>query len=166
MATSAQNSTILTQNNNNTTENNSNCTTVPTPADIGNCTPIVTPVPTPIPESLQCDNSGNATPETPVKEAGLIKITTIHITDNRETEYANVTNEGCYPVDLTGWKLETGCGVEYPLDGAVVQPSATLTVHSNTGKNSETDYYLNANTHIWVKGSGKAKLIYETDFKI
>jgi hypothetical protein len=149
------NCTVATTPDNTTTADNNTC------SPVENITIVTNTTEKPIYGSGETfENNTTA----PVAEAGPIKITDIKVTDCIKTEYANITNEGCYPVDLTGWKIKTGCGVIYSLDGATIQPGATLKVNTDSGKNTENDYFLNAKTHIWVK-PGTAKLFYEEDFK-
>jgi len=54
------------------------------------------------------------------------------------------------PIDLTSWIIQDAAGHSYKFsDGFILQPGATVTLHSGSGSDSATDLYWNSKYAIW-----------------
>jgi|GEM_PF-846133 len=69
---------------------------------------------------------------------------------NLNDEYITIKNIGNTPIDLTGWRIQDAAGHCYMFpNGFILQPGATVTLHSGSGKDSTTDLYWNSKYAIW-----------------
>jgi competence protein ComEC len=93
--------------------------------------------------------------------------------ENLNDEYVVFRNNGDTTLDLAGWTVEEGAGRTYTFPaGTTLAPGATLTLHTGTGTNTETDQYWGQTGAVWNNGgdtvtvrdeSGKVVLRVEYD---
>jgi micrococcal nuclease len=70
--------------------------------------------------------------------------------DNKEEEYVCLRNEGDEAVDMTGWSLRDRYGWTYVFPPFVLEPSATVRVHTGCGTMTSTDlYWCKDDTAVW-----------------
>ena len=73
--------------------------------------------------------------------------------DNLNDEYVVFENSGDEPLDLSGWQVEDEAGHSYTFpDGFTLDPGATVTLHTGSGTDSETDLYWGSGSPIWNNG--------------
>ncbi len=68
---------------------------------------------------------------------------------NLNYEYVVLKNVGSEPVNLKGWILRDEAGHEYVFPDFILEPGATVKVHTGSGVNTETDLYWGSNRAIW-----------------
>lgn len=73
--------------------------------------------------------------------------------ENLNDEYIIFRNDGDEPIDLSGWTVSDESGHTYTVpDGVSLVPSETVTLHTGSGTNTETDLYWDSGTPIWNNG--------------
>jgi hypothetical protein len=74
-------------------------------------------------------------------------------------EWVQVKNFGVKPWDLTGWSIRdvTGFKFKFP-EGFMVEPGASVTIHTGTGKNRALHLYWGQGSYIWNNTGDKAVL--------
>jgi Lamin Tail Domain len=74
-------------------------------------------------------------------------------------EWVQIHNFGEKPWTLTGWSLRdvTGFKFRFP-EGFTVQPDATVTIHTGSGKNRPLHLYWGQGAYIWNNTGDKATL--------
>jgi len=56
---------------------------------------------------------------------------------------------------LTGWTVSDEAGKTYQIpDGFTLDPGATVTLHTGSGTDTETDLYWDAGRPVWNNGGG------------
>lgn len=74
-----------------------------------------------------------------------------HVAD----ESVTVRNEGETPLDLGGWTVRNEAGQSYRIpDDVTLDPGGRLTVHSEDGRDTETDLYWDADEPVWPNRGG------------
>jgi PKD repeat protein len=69
---------------------------------------------------------------------------------NLNDEYFTVQNNSEGPVDLTGWTVENERGVAFRFPaGFVLEPDATVYIHSGAGTDTAAILYWNASEPVW-----------------
>ncbi len=159
------NSTVVTTSgnsglNNSVTDNNT-CTPV---ADNDNSVANVTK----IPDSGSGSTSENETNISTYTNKTGLQITALDPQTSGIKEYFNITNYGCYPVDLKAWQLEEKhCETNYTFTkDVIVQPSQTLQVFTKSGTDSKNVFHMGEKEHIFNSPHDEAKLVYETDYTV
>ena len=73
--------------------------------------------------------------------------------ENRNDEYVVFRNDGDSSFDLTGWTVsdESGKSYQFP-DGYMLDSGATVTLHTGSGTDTETDLYWDAARPVWNNG--------------
>ena len=103
------------------------------------------------------------TPQTPVATDGgtppsaeALVIETVHADAegddraNLNDEYVVFRNNGSSPLDLSGWTVTDAAGKTYTFpDGYTLPAGATVTLHTGSGTDSETDLYWGSGSPIW-----------------
>jgi len=70
---------------------------------------------------------------------------------NKRAEYVTIQNLGSEPVNLRGWTLVSERGNQawtVPFD-FMLQPGATIRIHSGVGQNDESNLYSGFDGNIW-----------------
>jgi competence protein ComEC len=90
---------------------------------------------------------------------GALAIETVHAdaggadSENLNDEYIVFTNTGTEELDLSGHTVSDAAGHTYTVpEGVTLEPDATLTVHTGTGTDTETDLYWGSGSPIWNNG--------------
>ncbi|QIO25029.1 lamin tail domain-containing protein [Haloarcula sp. JP-L23] len=112
-----------------------------------------------------CTDSGStATPQPTVTdggttETGTLSIETIHADasgDERENlndEYIVFRNTGDGPLDLGSWTVSDEAGKTYTVpEGYTLDAGATVTLHTGSGTDTDTDLYWDAGSPVWNNG--------------
>lgn len=69
---------------------------------------------------------------------------------NLNDEYIVFTNTGDEPLDLSGATVRDAAGRTYTFpDGTTLEPGATLTLHTGSGTDTDTDLYWGSGSPIW-----------------
>jgi len=69
---------------------------------------------------------------------------------NLNDEYVVFRNDGSEALDLSGWTVEDEAGKTYTFaDGFSLDPGATVTLHTGTGTDGETNLYWGSGSAIW-----------------
>jgi len=110
------------------------------------------------------DYNGLITEQTPL---GLVRINSSVSGDaykNLNKEYITIKNIGKNPISFDGWYIEDESGLEYVFpDDILLEQQQTLTVHSGSGENSESDVYWNSSRPIWNDGSDTIQIFDDAD---
>lgn len=73
--------------------------------------------------------------------------------ENLNDEYVVFENTGSDPLDLSGWTVEDEVGQTYTVpEGTTLDPGATVTLHTGSGEDTETDLYWGSGSPIWNNG--------------
>ena len=73
--------------------------------------------------------------------------------DNLNDEYVMFRNSGNTELNLSGWTVTDEAGKAYTFpDGYTLPPSATVTLHTGSGTDTETDLYWGSGSPIWNNG--------------
>jgi competence protein ComEC len=73
--------------------------------------------------------------------------------ENLNDEYVVFENTGDDPLDLSGWTVKDEVGQTYTFpDGTTLDPGATVTLHTGSGTDTETDLYWGSGSPIWNNG--------------
>lgn len=85
-----------------------------------------------------------------------LAVTTVHAdaqgveAENLNDEYIVLTNTGTQTIDLSGYVITDAAGHTYTVpDGVTLAPDATLTLHTGSGTDTETDLYWGSESPIW-----------------
>nr|WP_274326230.1 lamin tail domain-containing protein [Halosimplex aquaticum] len=96
--------------------------------------------------------------ETAVDEGSLV-VDEIHADaqgneqENLNDEYVVFRNTGTEPLDLSGWTVADAADHTYTFpDGFTLAPDATVTLHTGSGSDSDTDLYWGSGSPIWNNG--------------
>jgi hypothetical protein len=74
-------------------------------------------------------------------------------------EWVQIHNFGVKPWDLTGWSVRDITGFKYKFPaGFTVQPGATVTLHTGSGKDRALNLYWGQGSYIWNNTGDKATL--------
>ncbi|WP_254820846.1 lamin tail domain-containing protein [Haloglomus halophilum] len=102
-------------------------------------------------------------------EQGEIALASVHADaegDDRENlndEYIVLENTGGEPFDLSGWTVQDEAGATYTVpDGTTLDAGATITLHTGSGTDTETDLYWGSGSPIWNNG-GDTVIITNAD---
>jgi len=69
---------------------------------------------------------------------------------NLNDEYVVFENTGSSSVDLSGWELADAADHTYTFpEGTVLEPGESITVHTGTGTDTETDLYWGQSSAVW-----------------
>jgi endonuclease YncB( thermonuclease family) len=89
-------------------------------------------------------------------ESGTLSLAEIHANaegddyDNLNDEYIVFTNPGNDSLDLMGWTLHDEVDHEYTFPaGFTLSAGESITIHTGSGINSETDLYWDASSPVW-----------------
>ncbi len=73
--------------------------------------------------------------------------------ENLNDEYVVFENTGSTSVDLSGWTLADAADHTYTFpEGTVLDPGASITIHTGTGTDTETDLYWGQSSAVWNNG--------------
>ena len=73
--------------------------------------------------------------------------------ENLNDEYVVFRNDGDTTLDLSGWTVSDAVGQTYTIpDGVTLAPGATVTLHTGSGTDTETDLYWGSGSPIWNNG--------------
>lgn len=69
--------------------------------------------------------------------------------DNLNDEYVTLTNTGDTELDLEGWTLSDAAGHAYEFGDVTLAPGDSITVHTGSGTDTETDVYWGSKRPVW-----------------
>ncbi len=73
--------------------------------------------------------------------------------DNLNDEYVEFSNTGSETLDLSGWTVSDDAGHTYTFpSGASLAAEATVTLHTGSGEDTQTDRYWGSSQPIWNNG--------------
>jgi len=73
--------------------------------------------------------------------------------DNLNDEYVVFRNAGAEPLAMGGWTVADEAGHSYTVpDGFTLEPDATVTLHTGSGTDTDTDLYWGSGRPIWNNG--------------
>jgi competence protein ComEC len=73
--------------------------------------------------------------------------------ENLNDEYIVLKNTGAEPLDLSGWTVADEAGRTYTVpDGFTLAPGTTVTLHTGSGTDTDTDLYWGSGSPIWNNG--------------
>ena len=116
-----------------------------------------TPAPTtPTPTTPAAEGTTDGTAQQTATDGGGLVVETINAdaagaeAENLNDEYVTFRNAGNEPLDLSGYTVADAAGRTHTFaDGVVVEPGATLTLHTGSGTGTTTDRYWNASSPVW-----------------
>ena len=74
-------------------------------------------------------------------------------------EWVQIHNYGVKSWTLTGWVMRDVTGFKYKFpDGFTVEPGATVTIHTGSGKNRPLHLYWGQGSYVWNNTGDKATL--------
>ncbi|MFD1588117.1 lamin tail domain-containing protein [Halorientalis brevis] len=133
--------------------------TVRTVVDVAGGQQVVTDGGTATPDADGTATPTELAPSTDEAPSGALSIAEIHADasgdeyDNLNDEYVVFENTGEQSVDLSGWTLSDDADHVYTFpDGFVLEPGATVTVHTGSGTDSATDLYWGSDAPVWNNG--------------
>ncbi len=99
------------------------------------------------------NGTGSADNASGESSLSLVSVTADPAGDDRENltgESVTLKNTGDRSIDLSGWHLrdESGRAYAFP-DGFVLRSGATVTVHTGSGSDTDTDLYWGSGAPIW-----------------
>jgi len=122
---------------------------------LGGTGAVATPTPAPAGTPTE-DGSTTGVDQTTAADGGSLVIETINAdaagveTENLNDEYVTFRNTGDEPLDLSGYTVADAAGRTHTFtDGVVIEPGATLTLHTGSGVGTTTDRYWNASRPVW-----------------
>jgi len=77
---------------------------------------------------------------------------------NLNGEYVVIENKGSKDVDLTGWILEDESNHQYIFPSFILKAGSTVTVHTGSGTNTETELYWGSGSPLWNNDGDTAYL--------
>jgi Predicted hydrolase (metallo-beta-lactamase superfamily) len=90
---------------------------------------------------------------------GVLAVETVHAdaagteSENLNDEYITFTNTGGETLDLSGYTVSDEARHTYMMpEGVTLESDATLTLHTGSGTNTETDLYWGADSPVWNNG--------------
>jgi competence protein ComEC len=73
--------------------------------------------------------------------------------ENLESETVTIENTGRTAVDMSGWVISDVADNSYTVpDGFVLDAGASITLHTGSGTDSDTDLYWNRGSSVWNNG--------------
>ena len=97
---------------------------------------------------------GGTDPATP--QLRLAEVNADAAGDDRENlndEYVVFRNDGESTLDLSGWTVSDEAGQSYTVpEGVTLAPGATITLHTGSGTDTDTDLYWGSGSPIWNNG--------------
>ncbi|WP_338728651.1 lamin tail domain-containing protein [Haladaptatus sp. DJG-WS-42] len=69
--------------------------------------------------------------------------------ENLNDEYLVFENTGSEPLSLAGWTVRDEAGKTYTFSELTLDPGATVTLHTGSGTDSDTDRYWDASGPVW-----------------
>lgn len=129
-----------------------NATTDP-PADGPSPTPTATPEPTPTLTPVVTHESGIVVTEINADPPGSDA-------ENLNGEYIVIENTGDLPVDLEGWRVTDADGNVHTFKDVTLDNGESLTLHSGSGFQNDTDRYWIADGPVW-DNNGDRVYIYD-----
>ena len=92
----------------------------------------------------------------PNPQLTLVEVNADAAGDDRENlndEYVVFRNDGASTLDLSGWTVSDAVGQTYTVpDGVTLAPGATITLHTGSGTDTESDLYWGSGSPIWNNG--------------
>ncbi|WP_267644091.1 lamin tail domain-containing protein [Haloarchaeobius amylolyticus] len=93
---------------------------------------------------------------TPVATDGGITVDHVHAdaegteSENLNDEYVVFSNDGDSTVDMSGWMVTDAAGNSYTVpDGFTLEPGESVTLHTGSGEDTETDLYWGSGSPVW-----------------
>ncbi|WP_226023336.1 lamin tail domain-containing protein [Halomicrobium salinisoli] len=83
--------------------------------------------------------------------------------ENLNDEYVVFENAGDAPLSLSGWEVEDDAGHTYAFpDGFALDPGASVTLHTGSGSDTETDLYWGQGSPVW-NNNGDTVIVTDAD---
>ena len=83
--------------------------------------------------------------------------------ENLNDEYVVFENDGSERLDLSGWAVSDEAGKTYTVpEGVTVGPGESVTLHTGSGEDTETDLYWGAGSPVW-NNSGDTVIVRNSD---
>ena len=136
----------------------------PTPTATPSPSPSITPEPTPSPTSTP-----SPTP-TPSPISNVI-ISLCHYDAegndnyNLNDEYIVIENRGSGAISLTAWTLKDEVGHSFTFPSFTLEAGATVTVHTGSGSNTQTNLYWGSGAAVWNNDHDTAYL-YDSEMNL
>ncbi|MFC4359096.1 lamin tail domain-containing protein [Halobium salinum] len=106
------------------------------------------------------DTDGDSGTEAQVELAGVVANPEGDDRERLTEETVTLRNAGDAPVDLSGWTLRDEAGHEYRFpDGTVLAPGTTVTVHTGSGTDTDSELYWDADGPVWNNDGDTVVLI-------
>lgn len=89
---------------------------------------------------------------------GSVSISRIHEdaagndNDNLNDEYVVLENTGTTSIDVTGWTVSDESGKTYTFSSLTLSPGQTVTLHSGSGSDTNSDVYWGRSGAVWNNG--------------
>jgi len=118
-------------------------------------------------EQSKGQDEGEQTPSAPQASTGVI-ISYVNYNppgDDRKNlngEYVVIENKGSKDVDLTGWILKDESNHRYIFPSFILKAGSTVTVHTGSGTNTETELYWGSGSPLW-NNDGDTAYLYNKD---
>lgn len=113
----------------------------------------------PIADSTDTATSTSTSTEVATDGGTALELVTIHAdaagdeSENLNDEYVVFENTGSTSVDLSGWELADAADHTYTFpEGTVLEPGESVTIHTGTGTDTETDLYWGQASAVWNNG--------------
>jgi len=84
---------------------------------------------------------------------------------NPNEEYICFTNQSDHPVDMTGWSVNRRPDTWYSFSTFILQPQASVRLHSGTEVDTGTDLYWGSNEALW-RNVHDSVYLYDADGKL
>lgn len=84
--------------------------------------------------------------------------------DNLDDEYVVLTNTGSSTLDVGGWTVADAAGHVYTLStDSTLEPGASLTIHTGSGTDTDTDRYWGRQSPVWNNDGDTVTVRDESD---
>jgi competence protein ComEC len=107
-------------------------------------------------------DGGTTTTASPAGSLAVAQINADAAGDDRENlndEYVVFRNTGSETLDLSGWTVSDEAGQTYTIpSGTTLGPDKTITLHTGSGTDSETDLYWGSGSPIWNNGGDTVRV--------
>jgi micrococcal nuclease len=108
----------------------------------------------------QCSDPDAATFETPTVTASESGLALVEINadaegndnENLNDEYLVFENRGDETLDLTGWTVTDEAGRSYTFGEVTLAPDASITLHTGSGTDTDSDVYWGQSGAVWNNG--------------
>jgi len=82
--------------------------------------------------------------------------------DALNSEYVIIENRGCEAVNLEGWRLMDEAHHVYVFPSLILEPGASVKVHTGTGTDTDSDLYWGRGQAVW-NNNGDTAYLYDAE---